>query len=333
MNATRASEPGSSAPVAHSQLNVDPTRGVSVWRRALAVFKEAGVRWSDDSCDRMSASLAYYAIFSLFPLLLLAVTILGFFLGTDPASREKLLDSLSNVLSPEFRSLLDETLTSMQSHQTARGVGAVVGVATLLFGASGVFAELNTSLNTIWRVKAASAEGFGASVRRILRGKAISFGIVVGAGAALLLSLIVSTALGAFSDAAQHVVPITFVWREVDAGVSLVLTTLLLAVVFRTLPRTAVAWRDVLGGAFLTAFLFSILKHILAWYLGHIGSYAAYGAVGALLGLLTWIYLVGLLVFYGAELTRVYAEREGSLVGRGTESGSPSQTPSSTRSK
>ncbi len=272
----------------------------------------------------LSASLAYYAIFSIFPLLLLAVTILGFFLGTDPTSREKLLGSVASALSPEFRAMLDETLTSMQSHQTARGGRAVVGIATLLFGASGVFAELDTSLNVIWRVKAAATEGFGASLLRVVRGKAVSFAIVIGAGAVLLLSLLVSTALSAFSNVAQQVVPITFVWREVDAGLSLALATLLLAVVFRALPRTAVAWRDVLGGAFFTAFLFSILKHLLAWYLGNVGSYAAYGAVGAILGLLTWIYLVGLLFFYGAELTRVYAEREGSLAKRASSSAPPS---------
>jgi membrane protein len=285
------------------------------WRkRAFSILAEAGSRWSDDNCDRMSASLAYYAIFSIFPLLLLAVTILGFFLGHDPSTREKLLASVAKALSPEFRALLDETLASMQSHETARGVGALVGVATLFFGASGVFAELDASLNAIWRVKARATEGVGASILRLLHGKAISFAIVVAAGVVLLVSLLVSTALGAFNNAAEQIVPVAFVWREVDAGVSLALTTLLLAVVYRALPRTTVAWRDVLGGAFLTAFLFSILKHILAWYLEHIGSYAAYGAVGAILGLLTWIYLVGMLLLYGAEVTRVYAEREGSLV-------------------
>ncbi len=285
--------------------------------RALGIVKEAGVRWSDDGCDRMGASLAYYAIFSIFPLLLIAVTLLGFFLGADPANREKLLGSVANALSPESRTLIDGTLTSMQSHETARGVGALVGAASLLFGASGVFTELDTSLNRIWRVKDAPTTGFRTTILRVIKGKAMALLAVLAAGAVLLTSLLVSTALGALGGVAAHVVPNALAWQGVEALVSLGLVTLLFASVFRALPRTAVAWSDVFGGALFSAFLFSVLKHLLAWYLSHIGSYAAYGAVGAVLGLLTWIYLASLVVFFGAELTRVYAEREGSIAGSG----------------
>jgi membrane protein len=281
--------------------------------RIASVLKEAGIRWSDDSCYRMGASLAYYAIFSIFPLLLVAVTALGFLLGNDPSSREKILDAISGLLSPQFRSLVDDTLTSMQSHQTARGVGAVVGITTLVFGASGLFSELETSLNTIWRVAAEPSASIRTVILRALKDKATSFAAVVCAGAILLASLLVSAALAALNDAAGHVVAGAILWRMIDAIVSLGLATLLFAVVFRVLPRANATWRDVIGGAFLTALLFSVLKHLLAWYLGHVGSYAAYGAIGAVLGLLTWIYLVNLVVFFGAEVTRVYAEREGSL--------------------
>ncbi len=278
----------------------------------LATVKEAGSRWVDDACYRMGASLAYYAIFSIFPLLLIAVTVLGFFLGGDASTRARVLGSVSSFLSPQFQSLLDDTLQSMQSHETARGVSAVVGILTLLFGASGVFSELQAALNTIWRVKAAPSRSFGRTVLSAVRDKSIAFAAVVGAGAVLLTSLVVSAGLNAFSGAAEQVIPNAFVWRAVDAGVTLGLATLLFAVVFRMLPQTKVEWRDVLGGALFTAVCFSILKHLLAWYLGHLGSYAAYGAVGAVLGLLTWIYLASLLVFFGAELTRVYAEKAGS---------------------
>jgi membrane protein len=282
-------------------------------KRIADVLKEAGIRWSDDSCYRMGASLAYYAIFSIFPLLLVAVTALGFFLGNDPSSRGKILDAISGLLSPQFRSLVDDTLASMQSHQTARGVGAVVGITTLVFGASGLFSELETSLNTIWRVSPEPSAGFRTVILRALRDKATSFAAVACAGVILLASLLVSAALAALYDATGHVVAGAILWFAVDAIVSLGLATLLFAVVFRVLPRADATWRDVLGGAFLTALLFSVLKHLLAWYLGHVGSYAAYGAIGAVLGLLTWIYLVSLVVFFGAEVTRVYAEREGSL--------------------
>jgi membrane protein len=269
----------------------------------------------------MGASLAYYAIFSVFPLLLVAVTVLGFLLGDDPASREKILGSVSKALSPQFRSLLDDTLANMQSHQRARGVGAVVGVVTLVFGASGVFSELQSAFDTIWRVGPDPSASFGATVLRAVKGKAISFAAVGCAGAVLLASLVVSAALAALGGAAERVVPDAIVWRAVDGLVSLGLAALIFAVLFRALPRAEVAWRDVLAGAFFTALSFSVLKHLLAWYLGHVGSYAAYGAVGAVLALLTWIYLMGLVLLFGAELTRVYAEREGSLAKQSRRAG------------
>jgi membrane protein len=168
-------------------------------------------------------------------------------------------------------------------------------------------------MNTIWRVPPAPSVTLWKKIVRALRDKASSFSTVAGAGTILLVSMLVTTALKSLSGAREKTLPDAVVWRSTDEVVSLILTTLLFAVVFRMLPRTEVAWRDVQGGALVTALLFSVLKHILAWYLGDIGSYAAYGAVGAVLGLLTWIYLVSFVVFFGAEVTRVYAEREGSL--------------------
>jgi membrane protein len=297
---------------------LDAPRGRSTladWgKSAASQAKEAAGRWVDDSCYRLGASLAYYALFSIFPLFLLAISGLGFFLGDDSVVRDKILASVSNATTPDFRALLDQTLVSMQSHQTARGVGAVVGIVTLFFGASGVFAELQTSINTIWRVKAVPSKGFGHTVINAIREKAWSFLAVLGAGGVLLASLIVSTALSAFTAAADHVFAATFAWQGLDALVSLGLSALVFAILFKLLPQTPVAWGDVAGGAVLTAILFDILKHLLAWYLGHLGSYAAYGAVGAVLGLLTWIYLASLVVFFGAEFTRVHAEKAGSLV-------------------
>jgi membrane protein len=285
-------------------------------KSTAAEGKEAASRWVDDSCYRLGASLAYYALFSIFPLLLLSIAGLGFFLGNDSVVRDKILAAVADATTPDFLALLDQTLTSMQSHQTARGVGAVVGAVTLFLGASGVFSELQTSINTIWRVKAAPSKGFGTTVLNAAREKGFAFLAVLGAGGVLLGSLLVSTALSTFTTAADHVLAASFVWQGLDALVSLGLSAVVFAVLFKLLPQTAVAWGDVRGGALLTALLFAVLKHLLAWYLGHLGSYAAYGAVGAVLGLLTWIYLASLLVFFGAEFTRVHAEKAGSLVGK-----------------
>ena len=288
---------------------------IAALKNASDLLKEAGVRWAQDSCYRLGASLSYYAVFSIFPLLLVAITALGFFLGSNPATRENLLASVSYATSPRFRELLDQTLQAMQEHQTARGVSAVAGVVVLFSAASGAFSELQYALNRIWRVKTDSSDGVGRTILFAVRDKAVAFAVVAGAAAALLLSLMLSTALHALGGSASRLVHDPALWWIVDLLVSLVMASSLFAVIFRVLPQTRIAWRDVALGAVVTAVLFSGLKHALAWYLGHVGGYAAYGAVGAVLGLMTWIYAANLVLFYGAELTRVFAERAGSLKG------------------
>lgn len=277
----------------------------------------AGERWSEDQCSRLGASLAYYALFSIFPLLLLAITGVGFFLGSGSGSRQQILSSLGSP-SAELRTLLDQTLQSMQEHQTARGIGAVVGLVTLFFGASGVFAELETSLDFIWRIQAKTSATIGDTVLGAIKARAISFAVVIAAAVALLLSLGVSTALGAIGTAAGHAAGASFslFWSLVEAVVALGLLTLLFAAIYRVVPHTDVKWRDVFGAAFVTALLFTGLKWLFAWYLANLADFAAYGAVGAVLGLLTWIYLSSLILFYGAEFSYVYAHRFGSAAGR-----------------
>lgn len=284
-------------------------------RRIFEVFKEAATRWADDKCYRLGASLAYYALFSLFPLVLLLVTVFGFVVGSGDAARQHVLASLDPG-TPEGRALLEQTLSAMQEHRTARGVGAAVGFVTLLFGASGVFSELDTTLNLVWRCKEKETSGVVATVLATVRDKAVSMLLVGVAGLVLLASLVTSTALAALNDSAQSVLPSAWVWRLVEAGVSATFLTAIFGAMFRYVPSCRPTWRDVLPAALFTALAFTGLKHLLAWYLGHVGSYAAYGAVGAVLGLMTWIYIVSLVLFFGAELSRAWAERIGSRAKR-----------------
>lgn len=277
------------------------------------LLRDAGIRWSDDACYRLGLSLAYAALFSLFPLLLLAVTSVGFFLGNDGSVRQKLLAAIAGTASPASRTMLDETLRDMQTHTTARGIGAMVGLVTLVIGASGVFAEMQSTLNLIWRVPPSASKGLWSTVLEAVKAKAFSFAVVIVAACALLGSLVASTALAAVGTAAQRVAGGTATWSVLEFGFSLGLLALLLATIYRLVPQTHVRWHDVWAGALLSAFLFTALKSLLAWYLAHLASYAAYGAVGAVLGLLTWIYIASLVFFYGAEFTRIFAERFGSL--------------------
>jgi membrane protein len=283
----------------------------------VTLLKDTGVRWYDDDCLRTGASLSYYAVFSIFPLLLLAVTGVGFVLGHSPDTRARLLDSVARATSPAFKALFEETLGNMQTHETARGVGAVVGVITLFVGASAVFSELETTLNHVWRVEAAPSKGVWSAILGAVKEKALSFAVVIGTALALLGSLAVSSALSAVGQTVEGAVPgavshVTL-WILAEAVGSVGVLTLVLAAMFRLIPQAPVEWRDVFGGALVSALLFTSSKGLLAWYFGHLGSYAAYGAVGGFLALLTWIYLASLFLFYGAEFTRVYAERHGSL--------------------
>jgi membrane protein len=288
--------------------------------RAKAILKvvaESANRWIDDACYRMGASLAYYALFSLFPLTLLAVAVFGFFLGDDPGTRARILATIDPG-SPGARAMLDETLKSMQDHRSARGLGAVIGFITLLFGASGVFGELDTSFTKIWRVPVKPMP-FWKSVVTEIKDKALSFLLVVFACVLLLASLATSTIVTALSGSTEsvlgHVPLFAWAWKVAEVGIGFGFLAVVFAAMFRILPQTRVAWRDVFPGAVITAVLFSMLKLLLAWYLGHVGSYAAYGAVGGVLALLTWIYVSSLVVFFGAEITRVWAEQLGSLRG------------------
>jgi membrane protein len=286
---------------------------LSTVKRWLVLFKDSGVRWAGDACYRLGASLAYYALFSIFPLLLLSATAIGFFLGNGDAARKKLIDIVSPS-NPQFRTLLDQTLYSMQVHRTARGIGAIVGFVALLVGASGAFSELESDLDLIWRVEDKPKTSVWQTVLGVLKSKALAFGVVVGAAVALLASLAISTALATIGEvAAGHAAAAQSLWQVVELGASLFFLAGVFAAVFRVVPQTDIKWRDVLGGAFVTSLLFTALKGLLAWYLSHLGSYAAYGAVGAVLGLLTWIYVSCLILLYGAEFCRVYAERFGSL--------------------
>jgi membrane protein len=281
-----------------------------------ALTKDAGSRWADDACYRLGASLAYYTLFSIFPLLLLSVTAIGFFLGGDDAVRQNLLNNIGSP-SPEFRTLLDQTLQSMQTHRTARGVGAVIGFLALLIGASGAFSELESSFDFIWRVESKETKGIWATILGAVKSKALSFAVVIGAAIALLGSLAISTGLEAVGSAAADKGAAKTMWWLFEVGASFVFLTGLFAAVYRIVPQMDVKWRDVLGGALVTSLLFAVLKGLLAWYLAHIGSYAAYGAVGGVLGLLTWIYVASVIVLYGAEFCHVYAERFGSLARTG----------------
>lgn len=279
------------------------------WRARLhdipVHLKRAIDRWSEIEGYRLGASFSFYATFAIFPLLLLSVTVIGFVLGDADAPRERLLSAISDPGSP-VRHVLDETILAMQQSRGGRGASAVIGIASLLFSASGAFVELDAALNRIYRVPPTKTVGVLGTIRGYVRERLSGFAIVGAIGLTLLASLVMSALLGALS----HLGPsgVAPLWRVMELAVSMFLLTLVFVAAFHFVPRSRPPVRDVIGGAVLTTLLLTGLKAVFAAYLAHLTSYSAYGIVGGVLALATWIYLSSQIMFFGATLTCVVAE-------------------------
>lgn len=270
-------------------------------------------RFSQNDGLRLCASFSYYATFSIFPLFLLAITVVGFVVGDSDVTRDRLLDAVGAPGS-SVRDVLQRTLAAMQASGSARGVSAVIGTITLLFGASGAFTELDAALNRIWCVPERKWAGVRGFLRELFVERLASIAIIAGLALALLASLASSTFLSFVSEKTSHVVggPIwPAVMRTVESGTSIVLLSCAFAAAFHFIPRARPRLRVVLPGAILTTVLLSALKEAFAAYLSHLTAYSAYGVAGSVLGLVTWIYLTSTIIFAGAQLTRVYAEKIG----------------------
>ncbi len=277
--------------------------------RALgSLLKAAGVAWVNDRAPTMGAALAYYTLFSLAPLLLIAISVAGAVFGTDTA-RGEILNQMHALLGPEgaeaMAGLLDNVRRSGQST-----LGTIIGVLFLVIGATTVFAELQDSLDHIWRVDTPRR---GGTLWQLLRARLLSFGLVLGVGFLLMVSLAVSAALAAWGrwwapafgashlllDAANH-------------AVGFVLTTLLFAAIYKGMPRARIGWGDVMLGSLITALLFTLGKVLIGWMLTRSGMAAGFGAASAIVGLLVWVYASAQVFLYGAEVTWMFAQRHGS---------------------
>jgi len=276
-------------------------------RDALAVLRDAGRGWVADNALRLGAALSFYAVLAFPPIFVVALAIAGLLFGRDVAG-EGLLRQLTGLLGRNGSRLFEEmiqTATRPEQGFLAAGLGLLV----LLFGATGVFVELRDALNLIWRVP--SGDGV---LRGLLRGRLLAFNIVVGSGFLLMVSLLVSTALAALAGSlGSHLDGLDGVTRGLDLGVSFAVIASLFALIFKVLPDVPLSWRDVWLGAVVTSLLFTGGKFAIGAYLGRTTIASAYGAAGSVVLLLLWVYYSSLIFFFGAELTRAYALRHGSL--------------------
>jgi membrane protein len=277
---------------------------------AWSLVKDTFSDWSEDKAPRLAAALAYYTVFALAPLLLIAIAVAGLFFGREAATNQ-IGQQAAGLLGPTAGTALNTMVQRANENQGTGIVASIIGVVTLLFAASGVFGELQDSLDTIWEVQPKPGLGIWGTLKK----RFFSFAMVLGVGFLLLVSLVVSAALGALGtlvagDQANQ----TLIWKVINFAVSFGVTTLLFALIFKVIPDAKVQWRDVWIGAVATALLFTIGKAVLGWYLGRPGTTSAYGAAGSFVALLLWVYYSAQILFLGAEFTQVYAREYGSKI-------------------
>jgi membrane protein len=284
-------------------------------RDLLSLLKETYSEFQADEASTLGAALAYYALFSMFPLLLLLIAGLGYVLQYwDQAInvQDEILAAAARNFSSQVSDSLKQILSGIKNNA---GGATVIGVITLLIGASNVFQQLDLSFNKIWKVpKPEQPIGLVASVLQTIRTKLFSFGMVLAVGFLLLVSMALTGVTQALLDSFQNVPLIGGVAGFlIGLATTLLLNTLVFALLFKFLPDTKVRWSDVGLGALVTAVLWEIGKNLLAIYIGRSGqSWSAYGLVGTVLILMAWIYFSSQILFLGAEFTEVYARRHGS---------------------
>lgn len=274
-----------------------------VWQLLKKTFEG----WNEDKAPRLAAALAYYTIFSLAPLLIIAIAIVGAAYGQQGA-RSQIVAQFQRLMG-DVGAQAVQALIEGASRPGASELAAVIGTATLLLGAAGLFGSLQDALNTVWEVKPKPGQGIIA----MIRDRFVSFAFVLGTGFLLLVSLIISAAVQGLSGTLATVAPNgAAVVEIVNSVLSFVVTTFLFAMIFKILPDVKVAWNDVWIGAVVTALLFTVGKFALSLYLARTSTASTYGAVGSLIVLLIWVYYAAQILLLGAEFTKVYAREFGS---------------------
>jgi membrane protein len=273
----------------------------------IHLIKQSASEWADDKAPRLGAALSYYTIFSISPLLVIVIAIAGLWFGEE-AAHNQIFHQISGLVGEEGGKAIQSLLVS--ANKPEEGIlAAIMALMVLLLGATGVFVQLQDALNTIWNVPPKS----GGGIWSFVRGRLLSFAMVIGIGFLLLVSLIVSAALSAFGSHFAGSVPgFAILGQMINFLVSFAVVTLLFAMIFKYMPDVKIAWHDVWIGAAFTAFLFNIGKYLLGVYLARSTVASAYGAAGSVVIVLIWVYYSAQIVFFGAELTQVYANVYGS---------------------
>jgi membrane protein len=264
-------------------------------------FKEFG----EDKAARLAAALSYYTVFSLAPILVIAIAVAGFFFGQQ-ATQDRIVAQISGLVGEDGAMMIQEMIASTGSAGD-NIFASIVGILLLLFGATGLFGQLQEALNTIWEVQPKKQGIWG-----VIKDRFFSFTVLLGVAFVLLVSLVVSAGLSAFGGYINSLVPgLEILVMIVNFIVSFLVITILFSLMFKILPDARIRWKDVLPGGAVTAFLFMIGQILIGIYLGRGSATSAFGAAGSLVLILLWVYYSGMILFFGAEFTQTYARMFG----------------------
>jgi membrane protein len=275
----------------------------------VELLSRSGERFGKLDGTSHSAALSYYSMSSFFPLLLLIVTVVGFLIGNDAATRDRALASIA-ITDDSVRSVVNNTLTSMQRTSGARETSAIVGIVSLVSGASAAFGELSLTLNKIWDVKPRAAKGIWGAVKVFVHEQLSGFASVAGLVMCMTASLVGSTVLGRVErDVPDSWIPALI--HPAEHVTSFVFVSLALASAFHFVPRSRPPFRSVIVGAVLTTAMLSALKALFGLYVEHLADFSAYGIAGGFLALATWIFCSSATIVFGATLTQVRGQMLG----------------------
>jgi membrane protein len=280
-------------------------------KQHIEILKKAADGWVDDQSSAASAAISYYTIFAIAPLILIAVAVSGLFFGQEASSGE-IYKAVHGLMGADGAKAV-QSFVEASAIKDAGVIATIVGVVTLLIGATTVFAQLQDSLNSIWKVTGEP----GRTAWLILRQRLLSFSLVLVIAFLLLVSLLASAALSAVGEfTVGHLPGGEALWQVLNAAVSFGITTLLFASIYKILPDVKLTWPDVWFGGAVTAFLFTVGKFLIGLYIGKSGVTSTYGAAGSAVLILLWTYYSSAVLLFGAEITRFYSLRDARRSGK-----------------
>ncbi len=278
-------------------------------RSLFNLFRDAFNEWNEDKVPRLAAALSYYTIFSIAPLLIVVIAVAGLAFGRE-AVQGRIDEQIQGLVGRQAADVIQEAIQNASKPQDSI-TATIIGLATLLLGAGGMFGQLQDALNAVWGVQPKPNRGIPGTIKD----RFISFTMVLGVGFLLLVSLVISAALAALDNYFLTRLPdVEFVLQILNFIISFGVITLLFAMIFKILPDVDIQWRDVWIGAAFTAFMFTIGKLLIGLYLGSSSIASTFGAAGSLVVILLWVYYSAQILLFGAEFTQVYARRHGSHI-------------------